>query len=192
MGIHKPTCYNGSGTHEGSTTPIGRIITLVVIQGDMPGPLARCSALSTEDEWIWSYWKATSSVGACMSHSVSICHLLYERKTAKSVLPSVRTYCLHNVCATVKGEKIKQTINKCLHKLHDICHNNFYLYFSFNKIMVTVTLEVCITHTHTHTHTKCLFVILCSWTFQQLPVIPLAHEVQISFMLTLVKYPVNW
>jgi hypothetical protein len=34
----------------------------------MPGPLARCSVLSTEDEWIWSYWKATSNVCACICY----------------------------------------------------------------------------------------------------------------------------
>ena len=63
------------------------------------------------------------------------------------------------ICAIVKVEKLKQKINKCLHKVQDICHKNFYLYFLFNNFMVTVTLELRIpyklyTHTHTHTHMK--------------------------------------
>ena len=69
-----------------------------MIQGDMPGPLARCSVLSFDDEWICShYWTATSSVLACMSHSVSICHLLHQREITKSGLANVRTYSVRNI-----------------------------------------------------------------------------------------------
>jgi len=71
------------------------------------------------------------------------------------------------ICAIVKVEKLEQKINKCLHKIHDICHKNIYLYFLFNKFLVTEKLELHIpykfythvdthTHTHTHTHTQTL------------------------------------
>jgi hypothetical protein len=67
--IHKHTRDNGFGMHESSTTHIHSVITLVEKHGDMPGPLARCSAPSTDDEWICSHcWKATSSVRACICH----------------------------------------------------------------------------------------------------------------------------